>query len=172
MKRVAIFITLSVVAVAVVSCAKSKSPVAVEQKHETISYVTDDAEVIDESSKQQLETILAELKARKSIDFSIVTVKTTGNQPARDYSLALARERRSKSKDETVSGLLLLVAIDDRNWHVQVTRNLEDKLTGEILTNLSEPMTTSFQQNRYADGIIQYVKALIAKLEQLGYPAN
>lgn len=178
MKRVVITLTLSVVIAAGLSCTSSPIHKASELGKATASpvevsgYVTDDAKVLDDSSRQQLETILAALKARKSIDFSVVTVKTTGNQSARDYSLTLARERKNKSKEENVSGLLLLVAIDDRKWHIQITRNLEDKLTDEILTTLSEPMTASFQQKRYGDGIIKYVNAVIAKLEQLGAPAD
>jgi uncharacterized membrane protein YgcG len=60
----------------------------------------------------------------------------------------------------------LLVAIDDRNWHIQITRNLEALLTNEILTNLSTPMTDAFRQKQYGEGILKYVNAIIAKLDQ------
>ena len=45
-----------------------------------IVYVTDDAKVIDESTRKQLETTLAALKERKKIDFSVVTMKSTGDK--------------------------------------------------------------------------------------------
>jgi len=66
-----------------------------------------------------------------------------------------------------MGGLLLLVAVNDRKWHIQITRNLEDKLTTETLTTLSRPMADSFKQKRYAEGIIKYVNAIISKLDEL-----
>src|SRR6185295_10467592 len=127
MKRVVVIITLSIVAVVGLSCKRgptqqqasalvptTASPAALK----SIDYITDDAKVIDDASRKELETTLAAFKARKRIDFAVVTVKTTGNQSAFDYSLALARERKASSNEQNISGLLLLVAVDDRNWHI------------------------------------------------------
>jgi len=130
-------------------------------------YVTDDANVIDEATRKQLATTFAALQDRKKIDFSVVTVKSTGDKSVFDYSLALARERRKDSIEANVSGLLLLVAVDDRQWRLQITRNLEPHLTNEILTNMSTPMTDSFRQKQYGEGIRKYVNAIIEKLDQL-----
>jgi len=173
-------IATGILTVAVVSCNRSTpgagntqqasaiaTSVATQSPVAAIGYVTDDAKVIDESLRKQLETRLAALKERKKIDFSVVIVRTTGDKSARDYSLALARERKSNSIDQNVSGLLLLVAVDDRNWHIQISRNLEVSLTNDLLTELSAPMTDSFRQNRYGEGILKYVNALIAKLDQI-----
>lgn len=171
MKKAALLLTLSI---AIISC-KSAGPaqqaslapaIASPSTATATGYVTDEAKVIDESTRKQLETTLAALKERKKIDFSVVTVKSTGDKSVRDHSLTLARQRKSDSIEQNVSGLLLLVAVDDRNWHIQITRNLEPHLTNEILTSLSTPMTDSFKQMQYGEGILKYVNALIAKLDQ------
>src|SRR5215213_2851119 len=179
MKEVKI-IAIILLTVVVVSCSQLKSSTGAGNTRqastiatsaaspstiETSGYVTDEARVIDESSRKELETALASLKERKKIDFAVVTVRTTGDKSARDYSLALARERKNNSIDQNVSGLLLLVAVDDRNWHIQISRNLEADLTNDLLTKLSEPMADSFRQKRYGEGILKYVNALIAELE-------
>lgn len=131
-------------------------------------YVTDTANVIDKSSRNQLEATLTALKRRDKIDFAVVTVGSTGKQSARNYSLVLAHERTHQIKDENnAGGLLLLVAVEDHNWHIQVSRNLEDELTNEVLTKISAPMTDSFRQKAYAEGIIKYVSAVISKLAEL-----
>lgn len=172
-KRTAISIAVSLVTLAIISCNRVESPstVAGLSRPEAVTYVTDNAKAIDDSSKQQLESKLAALKERKKIDFSIVLVASTGDKSARDYSLTLARERKSSRTDQTViAGLLLLVAVDDRNWHIQISNNLEKDLTPEVLTNLSTPMTDSFQQKKYGEGIIKYVDALIVKLDQIDLP--
>jgi len=160
MKRAAIFLVVLIICVA---CRTTVSPSTVQ----TTAYVTDDAKVLDETTRKQLETTLAALKERKNIDFSVVTVRSTGDKSAFDYSLDLARKRRNNSIEKSVSGLLLLIAVDDRNWHIQISNNLEKDLTKDILTNLSTPMTDSFRQKQYGEGILKYVNAVIAKLEQV-----
>jgi uncharacterized membrane protein YgcG len=177
MKKAAIIILTIVTAVAcktggptqqagLVTAAASPSTIQISD------YVTDDAKVLDETTRKQLDTTLASLKERKKIDFSVVTVRSTGDKSAFDYSLDLARKRKNNSIERNVSGLLLLVAVDDRNWHIQITNNLEKDLTKEILTNLSTPMTDSFKQKQYGEGILKYVNALIAKLDQLELTAS
>ena len=151
-------------AAAAVTASPSPSPSPSPQ----IGYVADSASVMDQSSRKQLETTLAALKQRDKIDFAVVTVASTGDRSARDYSLDLARERNHQihSGNEN-GGILLLVAVHDHNWQVQVSRSLEDKLTNEILKTLSGPMTDSFKQKRYGEGIIKYVNAIISKLAEL-----
>lgn len=171
MKRSAIILAVTIVAATGLSCKRGPTQktsgfvttTASPMSLKSIDYVIDEAKVIDESSRKQLETTLAALKARKHIDFSVVTVKTTDDQSPFDYSLALARQRKDNSNDDNVSGLLLLIAVDDRNWHLQITRNLEHDLTNEILTNLSTPMRDSFREKRYGEGVIKYVNAVIAE---------
>jgi len=180
MKKVALIITLSIITAAAVSCknigpTQQAGVAAAAGSPSTVSpngYVTDEAKVLDESTRKQLETTLAAFKQRKQIDFSVVTVRSTGDKSAFDYSLDLARKRKNNSIEKNVSGLLLLVAVDDRNWHIQITNNLEKDLTKEILTNLSTPMTDAFKQKQYGEGILKYVNALIAKLDQSDLPAN
>ena len=172
MKKAALLFTLSI---AIISCksigptqqASGATAAASPSTATATGYITDEAGVIDESTRKQLETTLAALKERKKIDFSVVTMRSTGDKSVRDHSLALARQRKSESIEENVSGLLLLVSVDDRKWHIQITRNLEAHLTNEILTNLSTPMTDSFRQKQYSEGILKYVNAIIAKLDQL-----
>jgi uncharacterized protein len=174
MKRSAIILALTIVTAAFLSCKSNPNQkasgftttTASPTSLKSLDYVTDDAKAIDESSRKQLEATLAALKARKQIDFAVVTVKTTGDQTVRDYSLDLARQRKANSNEQNVSGLLLLVAVDDRKWHMQISRNLEDDLTNEILTNLSAPMTDLFKEKRYGEGITKYVNAVIAELEK------
>ena len=130
-----------------------------------IGHVTDSANVLDQSSRNELERTLEAFKRRKKIDFAVVIVGTTGDRSVFDYSLDLARERKASVPDgRDNGGLLLLVAVADRKWQVQITRNLEDKLTTETLTTLSRPMTDSFTQKRYGEGINKYVKAIINKI--------
>jgi len=150
----------------VVAAAPSPSTV------KPVVYVTDKANVIDEATRKQLETTLAALKEHKKIDFSVVTIPSIDDNDIYDYSLGLAQDRKKErdSVEQNVAMLLLLVSVDDRQWHVQITRDLESHLTNEILRSMSIPMTDAFRQKQYGEGIRKYVNAVIAKLDQLGIP--
>ena len=65
------------------------------------------------------------------------------------------------------ANVLLFVAVNDRQWRIQITNNLETKLPNELLTDLSTPMTASFKQDQYGEGIEKYVEAVTAKLTDL-----
>src|SRR5437667_11638687 len=62
-------------------------------------YVNDFAKVIDQQTKQQLETTLSNLDQQQQIQFAVVTVDTTGDREIFDYSLAVARGWGMGSKD-------------------------------------------------------------------------
>ena len=131
-----------------------------------IAYVADGANVIDAVTEARLETRLAQLRQQNDIDFAVVTVSTSGAESVFDHSLRLARERKELMKDRSPkSGVLLLVAVNDRQWRIQITNNLETKLPNQLLTDLSTPMTDSFKQDQYGEGIEKYVEAVTAKLK-------
>ena len=174
MKKAAIVIILTT---AIIACKSGpaqqvSSVVAAAPSPSTVKpavYVTDNAHVIDEATRKQLETTLAALKEHKKIDFSVVTIPSIDDNDIYDYSLGLAQDRKKErdSVEQNVAMLLLLVSVDDRKWHIQITRDLESHLTNEILRSMSTPMTDAFRQKQYGEGISKYLNAIIAKLDQL-----
>jgi uncharacterized protein len=130
-------------------------------------YVSDNAGVIDAGTKERLATILNRLKERADIEFAVVTVPTTGDEDIFEYSLALARGWGIGSKEGEKNGLLLVVAVNDRKWRVQVSRHLEgdmtDGLAGEIARQRLVPQ---FRQNNYGQGISDFVQAAVATLAE------
>lgn len=133
-------------------------------------YVNDYANVIDTATKQRMENILVNLKQRANIEFAVVVVKTTGDQPIYDYSLAVARGWGIGSKEDEQNGLLLLVAIDDRKYQIQISRHLEgdlpDGYAGEVGRRMREP----FRAGNYSAGLMTAVETLIATLgEKRGF---
>src|SRR5687768_7540119 len=88
--------------------------------------VNDYATVLDAESSVQLERALSELKEKSDIEFAVAIIETTGGQPIFDYSLALAKGWGIGPRDTSKGGaVLFLVAIDDREWRIQVSRSLE-----------------------------------------------
>jgi len=131
-------------------------------------FVNDYADVFSPESKKRLESVLTELRTKTDIEFAVVTVETTGGQPIFDYSLAVAKGWGVGPKDTTKGGgLLLMLAVKDRQWRLQVSRSLEKDLSDEVSKELGEESRGLYQQGKYAEGAIKYVAAVIARLEEI-----
>jgi len=131
-------------------------------------YVNDYAKVIDLATKQQLETTLANLDQQQKIQFSVVTIDTTGGQEIFDYSLAVARGWGIGSKDTQKPSLLLLVAIKDRKYFTQVSRHLEGDLPDGLVGRIQrEQLVPAFKAGEYgrglADTIDEYITTVATK---------
>jgi uncharacterized protein len=130
-------------------------------------FVNDFAGVFDSESKPKLESLLTQLRAKSQIEFAVVTVDTTGGQPIFEYSLALARQWGVGPKDTAKGGgLLLMLAIKDRQWRIQVSRNLEKDLPDEVCKELGDESMDLYKQGKYAEGITKYVNLIIRRLEK------
>lgn len=130
-------------------------------------YVTDNANVIDPATAERLATILNRLKERADIEFAVVTVPTTGSEDIFDYSLKLARGWGIGSKEGEQNGLLLVVAVNDRKWRVQVSRRLEGDLPDGLVGQIArQRLVPQFRQNNYGQGISDFVQATVATLAE------
>src|SRR5437868_10880947 len=128
-------------------------------------YVNDYARVIDPATKQQLETTLANLDQQQKIQFSVVTVDTTGGREIFDYSLAVARGWGIGSKDTQKPSLLLLVAIKDRKYFTQVSRHLEGDLPDGLVGQIQrEQLVPAFRAAQYGKGLSGTINAYISTL--------
>ena len=128
-----------------------------------VGFVNDFANVVDAQTKQQLEEMLNRLKQRAQIEFALVTVKTTGGEDINDYSLALAR---SWGIGASGGGLLLMVAVEDRKWRIQVSRSLEADMPNDVVGELGRLMNEPFRAGKYGEGLTKCVEALIARLKE------
>jgi uncharacterized protein len=161
------------------SCASHSQPNAQRQTPDTkaeapnqlprpTGFVNDYANVFDSASKQRLESLLVRLREKANIEFAVVTVATTNGEPIFDYSLRVAKEWGVGPKDSSQGGgLLLMLAIQDRQWRLQVGRSLEKDLPDDICKQLGEESSELYQQRRYVEGIEKYVNSIISRLEQV-----
>lgn len=130
-------------------------------------FVNDYANVFDAEAKVRLESALKELRDRSGVEFAVVTVETTGDQPIFDYSLAVARGWGIGPLDNSNGGgLLLMLATKDRKWRIQVSRSLEKDLPGSETKRLGDESLQLYREGKYAEGITKYVGALVARLEE------
>jgi uncharacterized protein len=126
-------------------------------------YVNDYAGVIDSATKARLETTLGNLDRQQQIQFSVVTVDTTGGQEIFDYSQAVARGWGIGAKDAQKPSLLLLVAIKDRKYFTQVSRHLEGDLPDGLVGQIQrEQLVPAFKAGQYGQGLADTIDTYIA----------
>ena len=135
------------------------------------SPVMDYANVLDANTKQALEQRLIEFRDRTNpkVELAVAIVKTTGERPIFDYSLAVARGWKIGSKEQDNPSALLFIAIDDRKVYVQVSKDLEDELPDGLTTSLQRQyLVPAFRQNNYGKGITDLMEAYIRTIESKG----
>jgi len=127
--------------------------------------IVDNANVIDDATKQRLGALYLNLKERADIEFAVLTVDTTGDLDIFDYSLAVARGWNIGPGSTKGQGFLLVVAIQDRKYFTQVGDHLEgdlpDGLAGQIQR---EKLVPAFKKREYSKGVFDTVEAYIATL--------
>jgi uncharacterized protein len=142
--------------------------------------VNDFAGVLDENTKQTLNQRIKDFKAKTNpqVVLAVAIVKTTGERPIFDYSLAVSRGWKIGTKEDDNPSALLFIAIDDRKYFTQVSRNLEDELTDGIVGQLQRQyLVPAFKQGNYSKGVNDTIEAYIRTIEARGggggqQPAN
>ena len=136
---------------------------------EPTGMVNDYANIIDDTVQAQIEQKLRDFKQKTNpqVEIAVVTVKTTGERPIFDYSLAVARGWKIGSKDDDNPSALLLIAVDDRKYFTQISKDLEDELTDGISGQLQRQyLVPAFKQGDYTKGINDTIDAYIRTIEE------
>lgn len=130
-------------------------------------HINDYVGVFDEPTKTSLEQRLREYKTRTGVELAVAVVKTTGDRPIFDYSLAVARGWKIGSKQDDNPGALLFIAVDDRKYFTQISRDLEDELPdGQAGSLQRQFLVPEFKKGNYAKGISDTLAAYIRVIDQ------
>lgn len=125
-------------------------------------FVNDFAGILDASTKQTLEAKLGALDQATGAQVAVVTVGSLDGETVEGYSIRLAEEWGIGDKERD-SGILILVAPNEREVRIEVGYGLEGPVTdlqaGLIIRNVMIP---AFKQGDYDKGISESVDALSA----------
>ena len=159
----AVLCLIAVVASSAAAFAQTASPLPPPNP---FRFVNDYAGVMDTGTTERMEAMLRSLKEKGDIEFAVVTIKTTGDQDIFDYSLALARGWCIGSREGEQNGLLLLVAVDDHKYFVQVSRHLEGDLPDGLVGEIGRRMQGPFRRGDYSGGLMTAVQTFISTLQE------
>ena len=124
-------------------------------------HVADTANVIRDDVKRQLVKTLAELEQKTGAQILIVTVQTTGGRPIEEYTRKLAEDWKLGQKGRD-NGALVVVAIRDRNYRIEVGYGLEPVLTDGVVGGIGRQyFKPYFKRSDYTTGIYAGTLALV-----------
>ncbi len=132
------------------------------------SPVMDYAGVLDSAAKQRIEDQIREFEntSNPKVQIGVAVVDTTGDRPIFDYSLAVARGWGIGSRENDNPGALLLVAVKDRKYFTQVSRDLEDELPDGLVGSLQRQyLVPQFKRGNYSKGIEDTIDAYIRTIK-------
>lgn len=124
-------------------------------------YVNDFANVIDAELQATLEQKLTSFETERSHEIVVVTIPTLGGDYIENYAVKLFEEWGIGKKDAD-NGVLLLVAVEDREVRIEVGYGLEGALVdSEANIIIQERIIPYFKEGEYGLGISAGVDGVI-----------
>jgi uncharacterized protein len=163
-------ITLLICLLAAFFCVRAQDPAwsqNVSPLERPKGPIGDYADVIDPTTEATLDKKLRDFFDRTGVPIAVATVKTTGERDIFDYTVAVSRGWGIGTKADDNPGLLMLVAVDDRKYFTQVSKDLEDELPDGVVGSLQRQfLVPEFRKQNYGKGISDTVDAYIGRIEQ------
>jgi uncharacterized protein len=124
--------------------------------------VTDDAGILDSSTRAALVQTLAALEAKNTSQLFVATVKSLQGDSIEDYANRLFRQWGIGQKGKN-NGVLLLVAPNERKVRIEVGYGLEGTLTdAQTKVIIENAIIPRFRAGDFPGGIIRGVDNLVA----------
>jgi uncharacterized protein len=122
--------------------------------------VSDFAGIIDVATRQQLTTLLQELKEKTGAEIAVVTVETTQPLSVFDYAMKIAETWKPGAKGKD-NGVVFLVATKDRKMFIVTGYGVEGVLPdGKVGAIQDEYIVPAFKQGDYARGILDGARVM------------
>lgn len=128
-------------------------------------FVNDFAGVIDASSKARMETMARNFRDRTDIDIAVVTLQSLNERPIEDVALTLGRQWGIGAGTEK-NGLIILLALGERQSRIEVSRKLEDEITDSTAGEILRQSRPQFARGEYGDGLRLALETVLATLAE------
>src|SRR3989344_7448945 len=101
---------------------------AIAVDYKPISYVSDYANIIDENSEAQINALAEEIERNSTVEVAILTVPNLDGGDIDQFAVETFHDWGVGKKDVN-NGLLMVIAVEDREWRIEVGYGLEPIIT-------------------------------------------
>lgn len=127
-------------------------------------YVQDYAGVLNAETKSKINKLGAKIAGQTKAQVVVVTLNSLKAEPIQDYSLAMLRQWKIGDKALN-NGVLLLVAVGDRQSRIEVGYGLEGALNdGKVGQIQDEYLIPYLERGEYDQGIWNSYKAVMREV--------
>ncbi len=142
------------------SCAASKEIIFPKPE----GYINDYAGILDADTKNELESLVRSVESSTSAEIAVAVVKSAEGLTVQQYANELFAEW-GVGKAEQDNGILMLVAIEDRELWIEVGYGLEGVVTDlEAGVIVDEVILPFFKEGEFSMGIYYGVAAIANKI--------
>ncbi|MEO7971182.1 MAG: TPM domain-containing protein, partial [bacterium] len=129
-----------------------------------VGHLNDFAHVIDETTRQQLENTLENLKLKTGLQFDVVTVETTGGQDIFDFSQQLAQSWKVIGRGATGKNLLLVLSVNEKTSFTQFSKAAQSSLPEGVLGEVSQRLRGYLNSGKVAEGVSDSVSYFVTAI--------
>lgn len=119
--------------------------------------VVDNAGLLSENDKKELTKKLDEIAERQQFEVAVVTVKDLEGKTPEAYADDFY-DYNGYGFGENKDGMLLLISMADRDWHITTTGYGETVLTKDGLNYMSEKFKPALSSGNYYKAFTQYAE--------------
>lgn len=128
--------------------------------------LVDDGELLERDVRKELERKLDKLARRYKLDVGILTVQdyemydsTLPNYSAEAFASSYYYDRQF-GFDEEDSGILLVISMEERDWHIYIVGEARVAVNDYGFEYISERLVDKLSDDKYEEGIVRYVDDL------------
>jgi uncharacterized protein len=126
--------------------------------------VVDLAGIIDNATENRLNRYLQELETKTGAQMAILTVNSLDGQAIEDFSINIAHDRWRLGEKGKDNGVLMVIALDDRKYRIEVGYGLEGLLPDSLVGSIGRQyLVPYFKKGDYSTGI--YAAAVVMASE-------
>ena len=128
------------------------------------NYVSDFAGVLSPATQADLNRLCLQVDRQAHAQIAVVTVKSLDGEPIENFATAL-EDKWKVGKKGTDRGLLLIFAIDDRKYRIEVGYGLEGILPDGRVGDIGRQIVPYLQRNDYDGAVtvaVQQIAGVIA----------
>ena len=116
--------------------------------------VVDLAGIIDAAVETKLNQNLRELEQKTTAQMAILTIKSLEGQSIEEFSITVAHDKWKLGQKGKDNGVLLVVALQDRKYRIEIGYGLEGVLPDSLVGNIGrDNLVPYFKKEDYSNGI-------------------
>jgi uncharacterized protein len=131
---------------------------------EPVGFVNDFAGFISPDTERVLDGIAREVKAKTGAELAVVTIRTTGGEDIEEYAVGLFMDW-GIGREGRDDGLLLLIAVDDKQMWIKPGYGLEGAVTDAFAHRVYyDVLRPAFRAGNQDAGLIRATEMLARKI--------